>query len=381
MLLAALCIASAQGACGAWQGEAPVPYKAPPCPTVAERLPALRARLAAGGFTHLRDWLASAQVTSDLQALARARIPGHAPSPAPAAPPAHGSATASAPERTDGSAALTWLAAVIDTLLMPPPTAGAAVDAGAAQDPAQPSLDVLAAAAGCSDASTWRFIATILRDPRADDQLGALATAIMRPKAARASELAAAGLADTSAPLALLNSLLRSLADPTFDPAALLDVLSGLSSTPGGLLHSLSGTLRLLITEADGGTSQPRRAALTALLTCARSGDAVGALPWHVHGLLVRQPGVAAADLPPNGSSDWRASLEAAAVVADFFGQPGRQAATAGPVARRALTRLLVGGLQAPLLRELQALLRPPLSTELSELAVGLAEAATCAAP
>ena len=348
-------IACGLAACGAWDVDAPVSWQAQACPTIAQQLDGLTDHVASGGLKATHGLLSQPAVGADLRVLLRF---AQGITATPTTPAAKSAADIEAEvEAIDATTMMAWLDAVVGELLRPPP----------GQPVAEPSLTAVAAIGTCGTSDAWQLIAVLLRDNRAGARLHALAQASLRSADVRNAELAAVGLDAPENFLVLTNTLLRSLADPTFDPTTLLDLLGDLASAPDGLLAALGGGVALLVTDETGAIAPQRRAQAAALLTCARVTDSVGALPWLLHGLMVRQPGLAG-HLPP--AQDWRSALEASAAVADEFAHAA--------YARGALARLLVGALTTHILGELRTLLRPPLATELGGLVTGIAEAATC---
>ena len=356
LVVIALCLCSSLG-CGAWDEEAPVDWTPPACERFGDRLAGFQAHIDAGGLTHLRDVLDTPEAATDLRTMLRLAQDLAPSGPAPTTIETTQPSTLSS---SDVGATLAFVDAAIGEMLTPPPE----------QDDAVGTLAALRSASTCSDKDAWLLIATVLRDPRAAITFQGLVKAALRPTNAKISELTPVGLNDDANFLQLANTLLRSLADPAFDPTTLLDLLSNLATTPDGILSSLGAGVRLLVTSPSGDVDPTRRAQAATLLTCARAGDTVGALPWLLHGLLIRQPGLST-KLPDTQFIG--ATLEAAGQVADAF--------VATQAARPALRRLLQRALTVPVLTEVHALTRPPLAKDLEQLAVGLAESATCTAP
>mgnify|MGYP006928158942 CR=1 FL=1 len=354
-----LLIACLLAACGAWEVEAPVSWQPKPCPTLAAQLAGLSDHVAAGGLTATHALLSQPAVGADLRVFLRF-AQETAATPAGPASDATSDATEDAAPKVgaiDPATVTAWLEVLVGELTKPPP----------GQATAAPALTAIAAIGACGTPDAWQLIGALLRDKRASAGLHSLARASLRSAAIKNAELAAVGLDAPENFLVLTNTLLRSLADPTFDPTTLLALLGDLAAAPDGLLAALGGGVALLVTDETGAIAPQRRAQTAALLTCARAPDTVGALPWLLHGLMVRQPGLDA-PLPP--AQDWRGALDISASTADALAQAA--------VVRDALARLLVGALTTPILGELRTLLRPPLAAELGGLVTGIAEAATC---
>ncbi|MCO4761650.1 MAG: hypothetical protein KC502_09115 [Myxococcales bacterium] len=351
-------------ACSSWNEPAPEKWRPKPCSSLADRLVELRAHVADDGFKETSAWLTSPQTGADIKHVVAllpatntnlAKLNASGPGDAGSGDTQPGNGEVG----QDASAVMKWARSTLDVLLLPP----------SKQPAANEVLAELSKMSHCLDETAWRLLGTLFRDPRTATALASLMKASLRQTSQKQTELAEVGLDDPIVFQQLVGTLLKSLADPEFAPGPLLELLSGLASTPDGLLTALGNTLSLLVTEPSGLVAPKRRAHTAALLTCLGARETQTLLPWLIHGVLVRQPGlVTSAPTPTPGDSP---SLLPAAKLADAFAsQKG---------GRAALIRLVSGVLQPAVVAELRAMLQPPLSTELQSLIAGLPAAATCA--